>query len=303
MLDLLLAAVVAAAPVSGSVPAAFVPDSPGPAVSGPRALPAAPDTVLALRRGDRVVLENLSGEVTVRSWDRDELELRGEDEEISLMVRRSGSTVRITRDDRKGRRRSVEAALRLPAWVDFVASGRSLDLRVEGIDGRVEVNTVSGDIWVEDIGGPVRIRTIEGEVEVVGARDGVDVSSQSDDVRIRRAVGPISAHSGSGDIDLVDIRSSSVQAETQDGDVSFSGDIADDGDYRFFVHDGDATIAIPSSANARVAVSTFDGEFESEFPVRLDRFTGGREFDFTIGEARARIEIQVFDGEIRLLER
>jgi hypothetical protein len=50
-------------------------------------------------------------------------------------------------------------------------------------------------------------------------------------------------------------------------------------------------------------VSTFDGDFESEFPVLIERFTGGREFDFTLGDASARIEIQVFDGEIRLLER
>ena len=55
--------------------------------------------------------------------------------------------------------------------------------------------------------------------------------------------------------------------------------------------------------SARVAVSTFDGEFESEFPVIIERFTGGREFDFVLGDGRARIEIQVFDGEINLLRR
>jgi hypothetical protein len=262
-----------------------------------------PDTVVDLRRGDRVVLENLSGDVVVRGWERDQLELRGEDDEITLMVRRSGSTVRVTRDDRKGRRRAVDAAVRLPVWVDVEVSGRSLDLRVEGIDGRLEVNAVSGDVWVEDVGGPVRIRTIEGEVDVVDARAGVDASSQSDEVRLRRVTGPVDVHSGSGDLTLADIRSRSVQAETQDGDIDFSGTIEDDGEYRFFVHDGDATIAIPARSSARVAVSTFDGEFESEFPVLLDRYTGGREFDFTIGEGRARIEIQVFDGEIRLLER
>lgn len=104
----------------------------------------APDTVLDLRRGDRVVLENLSGEIVVRAWDRDQLELSGSDDEISLIVSRSGSTVRVTRDDRKGRRRSVEAMLRLPAWVDLEAGGHSLDLRVRGINGRIEVNTEIG---------------------------------------------------------------------------------------------------------------------------------------------------------------
>jgi len=261
------------------------------------------DTVVALQPGDRVILENLEGEITVRAWDQDDLEIRGEEDEMPLRVRRTGSTIRITRDDRKGRRRGMEAEVRLPAWVDLEVGGRAVDVWIDGIDGRVEVNGVSGDVWIENVGGAVQVRTIEGEVDVSRARGGVDASSQSDEVRLRDVQGPVNAHSGSGDLTLVDIRSSVVRAETQNGDITFSGTIDDDGDYRFFVHDGDASIAIPSSTNARVAVSTFDGDFESDFPVRIERFTGGREFDFTIGSGAAHIEIQVFDGEIRLLER
>lgn len=261
------------------------------------------DTVVALRPGDRIVLENLSGEISVGAWDRDELEVRGDDEEMALIVQRSGSTVRIVRDDRKGRRRSVEASLRVPAWVDLEIGGPSLDVWVEGLDGRLEIMSVSGDVWVENAGGPVTVRTIDGEIDVVDARGSVDVSSQSDDVRLREVRGTVIAHSGSGDLDLVDVHSGSVRAETQDGNITFSGTLAPGGDYGFFVHDGDATIAVPSDADARFSVSTFDGDFASDFPVRVERFTGGREFDFMLGEGRARVEIQVFDGEIRLLER
>ena len=267
--------------------------------------PAPPaDTVVAVRPGDRVVLQNLAGEISVEAWGRSEMEVRTDRGPSALAVRRSGSTVVVEPDTQKGRRfRSVEASIRLPASVDLQVSGRSLDLFVQGVDGRIEVNNVSGDVRVEDAGGPVSIRTIEGEIYVIGARQGVTASSQSDDVSLRDVRGPVDAHSGDGDIDLLDIESNSVRAETQDGDIDFSGAIEDGGDYGFFVHDGDATIAIPDGSNARVAVSTYDGEFESDFPVRLERFTGGREFDFTIGDPRATIEIQVFDGEIRLIRR
>ena len=261
------------------------------------------DTVVELRRGDRVVLENLVGEISVETWGRDELELRGRDDEMPLIVRRSGSTVRVTRDDRKGRSRSVEASIRVPTWIDLEASGRSLDLWIEGIEGRLSVSNLSGDVWIQDVAGPVDVRTIEGEIDVAGATAGVNASSQSDEVRLRDIVGPVSVHSGSGDVQLMDIRSDAVRVETQDGDVEFSGVIEDGGDYAFFVHDGDAYIAIPESSSAAVSVSTFDGDFESEFPVLIDRFTGGREFDFTIGGGSARMQIQVFDGEIRLLRR
>lgn len=261
------------------------------------------DTVVAMRPGDRVVLQNLVGRISVGAWERDEMEVRSESDGSSLTVRRSGSTVIVAPDDRKSRRRSVEASIRVPVSVDLEVGGRSLDLVVEGIGGRIDVDNVSGDIWIEDAGGPVTVRTIEGEIDVIGARAGVSASSQSDDVTVRDVQGPVDVHSGDGDLELMDIRSRSVRAETQDGDIDFSGVIEDDGDYGFFVHDGDATVSIPRTTNARVEVSTFDGEFESDFRITIQRFTGGREFDFTIGEPRARIEIQVFDGEIRLEER
>lgn len=261
------------------------------------------DTIIEVQRGDRVIIENVSGEITINGWGRDEMEIRNDDDDAGLVVRRRGSTLRVSRDDRKGRRRSVEAAIRLPAWVDVEVQGRTLDLWIEDVDGDVTVRSISGDVWIAGAGGSVDVRTVEGEIDVSRARAGVSASSQSDEVRLRDIEGPVRAHSGSGDITLLEIRSESVQVETQDGDVAFSGTIADSGDYRFFVHDGDADIAIPPSANARISVSTFDGDFESDFPVRVERFTGGRAFDFTLGTGRARIEIQVFDGEIRLLER
>ena len=268
-----------------------------------RAPAASADTVVRMRAGDRVVFDGMEGRLTIGAWSRDEMELRSDAESTPVTVRRAGSTVRVEPGDRKGRRRALDVAVRLPPSTDVEVNGLSLDLVVQEMDGRIDVDNVDGDVWVEDAGGPVTIRTIEGEIDVVRAMAGVSVSSQSDDVRLRGVAGAVDAHSGDGDIELMDVRSMAVRAETQDGDIDFSGVLEDGGEYGFFVHDGDATLAIPADSRVRVQVSTFDGEFESDFPVVLERFTGGREFDFTVGAPRARMVVQVFDGEIRLLER
>jgi hypothetical protein len=149
----------------------------------------------------------------------------------------------------------------------------------------------------------VEVRSVAGEIVVEDATGGVRASSQSDDVTLRRVSGSVEVHSGDGDITLYDMRSSSVRAEAQDGDVTFSGSIIAGGDYGFFVHDGDAVIEMPAAAGARVRVSTFDGEFQSDFTVRVERFTSGRQFDFVVGDGAARMEIEVFDGDINLLRR
>jgi hypothetical protein len=260
------------------------------------------DTVVDVRPGDRVVIEQITGEITITAWDRDALELRAEPGGPGVVVRRSGTDLHVENEGR-ARRRSITAALRVPRWIDLEVESRRLDVSVAGVSGAMRIGSLSGDVSVRDVDGPLDVRTMRGEIVVVDARGTVRVSSQSDDVTLRRISGPVEAHSGDGDLLLEDIQAETVRVEAQDGDVTFSGTITPGGDYGFFVHDGDATIAIPDETSARVSVSTFDGEFRSDFTVQVDRLRSGRELDFVLGSGEARLRIEVFDGEIRLLRR
>ena len=261
------------------------------------------DTLIEVRRGDRLVIEQVTGDLAISGWERDAVEVRVSSGGGDVGLRRDGSSVLVVPGESRGRPRSVDATVRLPRWMDLEVGSRSLDVSISGVAGAIRVGNVSGDVSVRDVDGPVEVRSIGGEIAVSDARGRVRASSQGDDVLLTRVSGPIEAHSGDGDVVLQDIASEAVRVEAQDGDVSFSGTISPAGDYRFFVHDGDATIAVPATASARVSVSTFDGDFRSEFTVRVERFTSGREFDFTLGDGEARVQIEVFDGEIRLLRR
>jgi len=263
----------------------------------------ASDTLLEVRRGDRVVIEQVTGDVDISVWDRDAVEVRASRGGGPIALRRNGSGVQLVPGESRGRARSVGATVRVPRWIELEIGSRQLDVSVRGVDGPVRVGNVAGDVRIQDVGGPVDVRSIRGEIVVSDARGGVRASSQGDDVTLTRVSGTVEAHSGDGDVVLVDIRSTTVRVEAQDGDVRFSGTIDPRGDYGFFVHDGDAAIAVPANTSARVNVSTFDGEFLSDFTVRVDRFTSGREFEFTLGGGEARIQIEVFDGEIRLIQR
>lgn len=263
----------------------------------------ASDTIVQVRRGDRLVIEQIVGEVSIRGWGRDEMEVRTDPGEPGIAVRRSGAELSLVNAEGRGRRRSTEVALSVPRWIDLEIGSRNLDVSVVGISGAIRVGNLSGEVQIDDVDGSVDVRSVRGEIVISDARGAVRASSQSDDVTLRRISGPLEAHSGDGDVVLQDIDSETVRVEAQDGDVTFSGTIAPGGDYGFFVHDGDATIVLPAGTSAQVSVSTFDGEFESDFTVRVERFTSGREFDFTLGGGDARIQIEVFDGEIRLLQR
>lgn len=271
-------------------------------VAGPGMALAVPaDTTLELRRGDRVVVERLSGELRVETWARSTLSLGGDGDELRWVgVARAGGVVTVHPDDRKARRRDVDMVLRVPAWVDLEVEGRELDVDVSGVEGTVSVKNVSGDISIRGPARRVDVSSMEGEVEVRGARGPVTAQSRGDDVAVYDIRGDVDLESGDGDLRLERVTATHARAETLDGDVFFSGTLVAGGTYTLSVHDGDATVVIPDDASAEVSVSTFDGDFSSEFPVTLKGYQGKGKFDFSLGKGGARLDVKVFDGEIRL---
>jgi DUF4097 and DUF4098 domain-containing protein YvlB len=103
-----------------------------------------------------------------------------------------------------------------------------------------------------------------------------------------------------GEIRLERITSPSVEGATVNGEIVYDGTIQDNGRYWFNTHNGDLVVSVPRNANVTVSVSTFNGEFESDFPVTLTG-TRGKRFNFTLGGGSARLELESFGGTIRLV--
>lgn len=262
---------------------------------------AVPDTTVDVRRGDRVVVEGLSGAVEVRSWDRPSLSVTDASGDVQdVVVRRVGGRLLVGSGDRKRRALPVELRIRVPSWAPLEVQGRALEVDVSGLGSEVVVRTVEGNILASAVSGSVVLSTVEGRVDVRDARGNISARSRGDDVTLVRVEGAVEAESGSGDLRLEDVTASSVRAQTLDGDLYFRGALARGGTYWFSVHDGDADLVVPAGTGARARVATFDGEFVSDFPVTLQRYGGGGMFEFTLGDGAASLEIQVFDGEIRL---
>ena len=112
--------------------------------------------------------------------------------------------------------------------------------------------------------------------------------------------GDVQVESVNGDLRLERIASDDVEASTVSGAVLYQGTLRDDGRYRFASHTGDLTVVVPDRASAAVSVSTFNGDFDSSFPVQLQKVGRSRSFDFVLGSGRAELELESFSGSIRL---
>lgn len=60
------------------------------------------------------------------------------------------------------------------------------------------------------------------------------------------------------------------------------------------------TVTMPENANATISVNTFNGSFESDYPVTLTGKNQRRKFSFTLGNGSARVDLESFSGDIRL---
>jgi DUF4097 and DUF4098 domain-containing protein YvlB len=136
----------------------------------------------------------------------------------------------------------------------------------------------------------------------VGAvRGRLEASSTNGEVIVDDVEGEVYAETTNGDVMLRGIRSDNVTAATVNGDLVYRGTIGDNGHYRLSTHNGDVTVTVSAGTNATVTVSTFSGDFESDFPVTLSGARQGKRFSFTIGTGKATLELESFQGSIRLV--
>ena len=261
------------------------------------------DTTLGVRPGTRLDVNNFGGEIAVQVWERNAVRVEAtHSSRVQVVIEGTGSSVEVRARSSRGvpLPGRVDYRITVPRWMALVLSGIYTDVSVEGTKGEVSVETVKGDVNVRGGEGFVKLSSIQGSVTVDGARGRLEASSVNEGVNVSDVVGDVSVEAVNGDVQLRGIVSLLVEAATVNGDVTYIGAVRDGGRYRFASHNGDLIVAIPERANATVSVATFDGEFESSFPVQLTEARKGRRFNFTLGSGSAQIDLETFDGTIKL---
>jgi len=259
------------------------------------------DTTVAVQRGQRLEISAQTGEIVVRTWARNAVRIQATGENLARIgIDQSASVVSIRGAASRGAPGSVSFELSVPAWMSLRLSGVNTGMRVTGTDAPVTVETLNGDVEVTGGNGLVSLRSVQGAVTLIGAKGKLDVNSVNSEVRVRDVSGELQAETVNGDIRLEKVQSDNVEASTVNGDVAYDGTIRASGRYRFATHNGDVTVTVAEGTSAVVSVATFQGDFESSFPVTLTERHGKR-FEFTLGGGSARIDLESFGGTIRLV--
>jgi len=260
------------------------------------------DSTVPVERGQRLEVDLFAGDVDVKTWSKNAVRVVADpDGRGRVEIERSATSLSVRTTGRRGPPLSTDIELTVPAWMALDISGVYTDITIAGARGPISAETVQGDVSAEGGEGLVSVKSVQGGVSVTGAKGRIEANSVNADVEVRRSTGEVSTETVNGSIDLVGTDATTLTATSVNGDLNYDGPLHSGGRYALSTHNGDITLAVAEAASAAVSVSTFNGEFESDFPVTLTETRKGKRFNFTIGSGSAQVTLESFQGTISLV--
>src|SRR5215470_8862251 len=259
------------------------------------------DTTLAVRHGTRLEVDNFAGDIKVRTWSREALRIEASHSRRTRVdIDRAGAVIRLTAVGRM-MPGSVDYALTVPTWMPLDLHGMSAEIDVDGTRAAVTAKSINGDVRIRGGEELVTASSLQGQVEVEDAKGRVEVSSTNQGVKLRRIDGDVLAESMNGMILLDKVEAKSLEASTVNGSIVFVGPMLNGGLYSLSTHNGTVLVGLPEKPDVTVSVATFSGDFSSSIPLSLDRDRRhGKRFNFTLGSGSAKLELESFQGGVRL---
>src|SRR5579859_708011 len=220
---------------------------------------------------------DVSGAVTVRSWDRKEISARV----VTQGWKIAPGEVRITDHQAANR---VELEVRVPS-MSMAFGRRSLRVELQVPRAlRAEIHTGDGRILAQDLEGEIHLSTSDGSIEAESV-DGI-LEAKTGDGHIR----------ASGRWDRIDLRTDdgSIEAEARAGSKMTSG-------WQVHTGDGHVTLRLPETFAAELDAHTSDGKVTVDFPVTMSGSSEGSAVRGRLNGGGATLMVRTGDGPIRVM--
>lgn len=254
-----------------------------------------------------VRLSTFDGSIEVRSWDRGEvlveIEKRGATKEavegLQIVTSQDGNRVEVEVRAPKSesfsgigfyRGASARLVVTAPRRTDLRARSGDGSVRVEGLEGRIEVRTSDGSIRARDVDGDLVMNTGDGSITVSGARGRLEVDTGDGSVNVSGGLERVKLHTGDGSVVF---RAEPETRMTADWEITTG--------------DGGVTLYLPDDFSTELDAHTGDGSVRSDLNVlegleaddrsREDR---RRSLRGRLGDGGHRLRVRTGDGTIRL---
>lgn len=260
------------------------------------------DQTVQVKKGARLDVNELGGEIIVRTWDKDAVRIKAQHSRTdTVKIDNLDTVVRVRTGSVRGRPHAVDFEITAPTWMPLTLGGQYADVTVEGAQGDVTVETNHGDINVRGGSGFVSLKTVHGVVVLEGAKGRSEVRSVNEAVRLVGVSGDTYVETNNGRITFEKMAAKNVEASTINDDIIYEGTLDKDGVYRLSTHNGNILLGVPEASNATINVRTFNGGFSTSIQsAKVEEVRKNRRYVVTLGSGSGRVDLESFGGSIRL---
>jgi len=262
-----------------------------------RGVPAASDATIRVY--------NLSGSTTIAGWDRDSVALVAELEPGAgrLFIGGSREAIKLgleppTAGATPG---SARFEVRVPRGSVVWVKAADASIEVDGIQGGLDLYSVTGSVRVRGAPSTVRAESMEGAISIDARTPWARAKTASGSIDLAGDITDLAATTVSGTIRVAASRQARARIESVTGEVVVSGRPTRGGAWEVETHSGPVTLALAPDTDAEIAVHTFGGEVRSELgrvgTRRVDDLAGS-ELVILAGTGGTSITVRTFKGPV-----
>ncbi len=227
--------------------------------------------------GGVISIRNISGNVTVRGYDGQDVLVTGYKEgrdrdKVTIEESLSGNNLSIR--TRQPEPCNCQVSVRFEVTVP-----RTISYKFDSI------TSLSGNVLVSGVIGEINAKSVSGNVSVRNASGPVEATSTSGNVSVDEITGTVNAKSVSGNVDVTILQLSGAR------DMDFSS------------VSGNVHVRLPASLDAEVKMSTTSGNVKTDFPltvVKPEYGPGQRAFG-RVGGGAHQLKVTSVSGNVSLL--
>lgn len=256
--------------------------------------------------GGRIELSNVAGKVTVRGWDRNDVQLTGTlSDGLQLRQEKSANRVRWEIEyPRRGNNGGATLTLNVPRSVELLLSTVSADQDISGVDvRRLQADTVSGNLAAVGRSGDSVLNTVSGNVTARLQTPRLDVNTVSGRIEAGGGVsGEIGAQTVSGRVGVDAGRIQRLVVETVSGGIDLSATaLAPGGRINVESVSASVSLRLPRTVSAQLSVNSFSGSINSDAgKVERPRYGPGSSLDARLGSGDGDIRVQSHSGSVQV---
>ena len=245
----------------------------------------------------------LTGSVNVQGWDRDSIWIRGTvfeppGEKLVIAPGAQGSKIALWGADEskvKPSQLTIYVPKRSQVWIKT----QSASAVVNGIEGGVDINTISGEVTADGKPRELYVESMGGKLNLNVRTRSIRAKTGSGDIVARGIADELILTTVSGRIWAMETRSTQTRVESIDGDIFYSGDLSMPGRLELINHSGAIEIAVGPLASAQFAITTIDGSVRDEYGMKgkASMGKGSKQYYYEIAQNPAlEVEIRNFKG-------